>query len=129
MKGCLTTKGASQQLNDCDRANPLTILLETILPAYETDMQEVIEGTIKIAQDRNEEVGVEDGFELYRELVEIRRVHQDALPEYAKLVTNLKKKKSNGDTDAIAELFSSIAFRSRSMLRMSSPTSSGDGFG
>ena len=79
----MTTKVASQQLNDWDRANPLTILLETILPAYETDMQEVIEGTIKIARDRNEEVGVEDGFELYRELVEIRRVHRDALPKYA----------------------------------------------
>jgi hypothetical protein len=36
---------------------------------------------MELAKERGEEVPVQDGFELYKELVEIRRVHSQALPK------------------------------------------------
>ena len=35
---------------------------------------------LQVAHEKDEEVPVEDGFTLYAELVEIRRVHNEALP-------------------------------------------------
>ncbi len=34
-----------------------------------------------VAQEKDDEVPIQDGFDLYKELVEIRRIHGDALPE------------------------------------------------
>ncbi|KAI9884097.1 MAG: hypothetical protein M1823_004127 [Watsoniomyces obsoletus] len=70
--------------------NPLTILLETVLPAYETDMHQVVHDIIAMAQARQKEVAIEDGFELYKELVEIRRVHRDALPSSVPFTFNVE---------------------------------------
>jgi len=61
--------------------NPLTILVETMFPSFENDAGDLIQRILHVAQTRNSEVDLQDGFDLYRELVEIRRIHHAALPE------------------------------------------------
>ena len=62
--------------------SPLTALVETILPLYAQDAKGIVERILILAKQRNEEVDVEDGFILYAELVEIRRIHSEVLPKY-----------------------------------------------
>ncbi|TVY84003.1 Uncharacterized protein LSUE1_G002279 [Lachnellula suecica] len=61
--------------------NPLTLLVETMFPSFENDAGDLIQRILHVAQSNNSEVDLQDGFDLYRELVEIRRIHQSALPE------------------------------------------------
>ena len=61
--------------------NPLTALVETILPLYAEDARDLVKRILELAQEKNEEVPVEDGFQLYGELVEIRRIHSECLPK------------------------------------------------
>lgn len=60
--------------------DPLQILVETMFPTFETDAGEIIGRILQVARDNNTEVDLQDGFDLYKELVEIRRIHRDALP-------------------------------------------------
>ena len=60
--------------------DPLTALVETILPLYAEDARDIVARILHLAQDRGEEVPIEDGFQLYGELVEIRRIHGEVLP-------------------------------------------------
>ncbi|KAI9805802.1 MAG: hypothetical protein M1825_000416 [Sarcosagium campestre] len=59
--------------------NPVMVLVEVVLPAYAEDARDIIERIIDVARRRQVEISVQEGFDLYRELVEIRRVHGDAL--------------------------------------------------
>ncbi|KAN0122429.1 hypothetical protein V8E51_000755 [Hyaloscypha variabilis] len=61
--------------------NPLTTLVETMFPSFESDAGDLIQRILHVAQTKNSEVDLQDGFDLYRELVEIRRIHQSALPD------------------------------------------------
>ena len=61
--------------------NPLTILVETMFPSFENDAGDLIQRILQVAQANNSEVDLQDGFDLYKELVEIRRIHHSALPE------------------------------------------------
>ncbi|KAH8814162.1 hypothetical protein F5882DRAFT_315173 [Hyaloscypha sp. PMI_1271] len=61
--------------------NPLTILVSTMFPSFESDAGDLIQRILHVAQTKNSEVDLQDGFDLYRELVEIRRIHQSALPD------------------------------------------------
>ncbi|KAF2839346.1 C2 domain-containing protein [Patellaria atrata CBS 101060] len=61
--------------------SPLSVLVEEMLPAYAADARDLVARIMDLAQSRGEEVPIQDGFDLYRELVEIRRVHADALPD------------------------------------------------
>ncbi|RDL36747.1 putative C2 protein [Venustampulla echinocandica] len=61
--------------------NPLTILVETMFPSFENDANDLIQRILHVAQTKDSEVDVQDGFDLYKELVEIRRIHHAALPE------------------------------------------------
>ena len=61
--------------------NPLTILVETMFPSFENDARDLIQRILHVAQTKNSEVDLQDGFDLYRELVEIRRIHHGALPD------------------------------------------------
>jgi hypothetical protein len=61
--------------------NPLSILIETMFPSFETDAGDLIQRILHVAYSHNEEVDLQDGFDLYKELVEIRRIHLDALPD------------------------------------------------
>ena len=60
--------------------NPLTALVDTILPLYAEDARDIVRRILELARERDEEIPVEDGFQLYGELVEIRRIHSDCLP-------------------------------------------------
>jgi hypothetical protein len=61
--------------------NPLMILVAEVLPSYATDARELVERIIAINKGKGEEIPQQDGFDLYKELVEIRRVHSDVLPD------------------------------------------------
>ena len=61
--------------------NPLTALVETMLPLYAEDARDIVARILQLSAKKGEDVPVEDGFDLYRELVEIRRIHFEALPE------------------------------------------------
>ncbi len=61
--------------------NPLTILVETMFPSFENDAHDLIQRILHVAHTKNSEVDLQDGFDLYRELVEIRKIHLGALPD------------------------------------------------
>lgn len=61
--------------------NPLTLLVETMFPSFENDAGDLIQRILQVAQTKNSEVDLQDGFDLYRELVEIRKIHLAALPD------------------------------------------------
>lgn len=60
--------------------NPLNILVAEMFPAFAADARDLVARIIEIVQERGEEVAIQDGFDLYKELVEIRNVHAQALP-------------------------------------------------
>lgn len=60
--------------------NPLRILVEEILPSFAADARHIVERIIEVTKSRGEEVPIQDGFDLYKELVSIRQVHAAALP-------------------------------------------------
>ncbi|KAL8808687.1 MAG: hypothetical protein Q9223_004085 [Gallowayella weberi] len=61
--------------------NPLTALVETILPLYAEDARDIVTRILELAQASSEEVPIEDGFQLYGELIDIRRIHGEVLPQ------------------------------------------------
>lgn len=60
--------------------NPMSVLVEEMLPAYAADARDLVARILELANEREEEIPIQDGFDLYSELVEIRRVHAEALP-------------------------------------------------
>lgn len=60
--------------------NPLSVLIAEVLPAYAADARDLVARIMDMAQARGEEIPIQDGFDLYAEMVDIRRVHADALP-------------------------------------------------
>ena len=60
--------------------NPLMILLNVALPAFAEDSKAMVEQIINQAKKNDSEVPIQDGFDLYKDLAEFRRVHADALP-------------------------------------------------
>ena len=60
--------------------SPLTALVETMLPLYAEDARDIVARILQLAQEKGEEIPIEDGFQLYGELVEIRRIHGEVLP-------------------------------------------------
>jgi MUN domain len=61
--------------------NPLAILVETMFPSFENDAADLIRRIMDVAHSKNSEIDLEDGFDLYKELVEIRRIHRDTLTD------------------------------------------------
>ncbi|KAI1810098.1 hypothetical protein GGS20DRAFT_226855 [Poronia punctata] len=60
--------------------NPLTVLAETIFPSFEDDAHDLVKRIVQVARDRGDELPLQDGFDLYKDLVEIRRIHRSSLP-------------------------------------------------
>ncbi|KAL1304535.1 hypothetical protein AAFC00_003517 [Neodothiora populina] len=60
--------------------NPLTTLVQEIFPSFATDARDICEKIMGVAKDRGEEVPIQDGFDLYKELTQMRQVHGQALP-------------------------------------------------
>ncbi|KAG5928103.1 hypothetical protein E4U42_001264 [Claviceps africana] len=63
------------------QVNPLSILVQEVFPSFEKDAGVIIETILAGANESGQEVAIQDGFELYRELVEIRRIHLEYLPQ------------------------------------------------
>ncbi|KAF2737167.1 hypothetical protein EJ04DRAFT_130006 [Polyplosphaeria fusca] len=61
--------------------SPMMCLVEEMFPSYAADARDLVSRILDVAHERGEEVPVQDGFDLYKELVEIRRIHGDALPK------------------------------------------------
>ena len=61
--------------------NPLMILLDVALPAFAEDSKAMVEQIVDQVKKQDLEVPIQDGFDLYKELSEFRRVHADALPK------------------------------------------------
>jgi hypothetical protein len=59
----------------------LNALVETHFPLYEEDARDIVTRVLQLAQEKKEEVPIEDGFQLYGELTEIRRFHGQVLPK------------------------------------------------
>ncbi|RAL63192.1 hypothetical protein DID88_004271 [Monilinia fructigena] len=58
--------------------NPLTILVETMLPSFEDDANDLVQRILHVAHMKDSEVPLQDGFDLYKELVDI----QDLLADF-----------------------------------------------
>ncbi|KAI7470299.1 hypothetical protein KC351_g12754 [Hortaea werneckii] len=54
--------------------NPHRILIEEVMPSFCEDCKELVQRIIAMGIEKGVEVPVEDGFELYRELCDVRRV-------------------------------------------------------
>jgi hypothetical protein len=52
-----------------------------MLPLFAEDARDIIARILQLSANKGEEVPIEDGFALYGELIEIRRVHSEALPK------------------------------------------------
>lgn len=61
--------------------NPLMTLLTIVLPAFAEDSKALVESVISKTKDQELDVPIQDGFDLYRDLAEFRRVHSDAVPQ------------------------------------------------
>lgn len=59
--------------------NPLSILVQEVFPSFEKDAGAIIDTIMRGAEDAGVEILMEDGFELYKELVAIRRIHLESL--------------------------------------------------
>jgi len=60
--------------------SPFAVLVATMFPNFEEDANAMIQRVIQVAKDRGLEVNLQDGFDLYKELVEIRKIHVESLP-------------------------------------------------
>ncbi|PKS06673.1 hypothetical protein jhhlp_007424 [Lomentospora prolificans] len=61
-------------------ASPMKALVETVLPSFQADAKAIIEQIMACAKEQDKEIPIDEGFLLYKELVEIRRIHMDTLP-------------------------------------------------
>jgi hypothetical protein len=61
-------------------ASPMMSLVEEVFPAYASDARDMVARIMDVARSKEEEVPVQDGFDLYKELVEIRSIYAEALP-------------------------------------------------
>lgn len=60
--------------------SPFAVLVQAIFPSFEEDAKALIETIIASSKDAGLEVNVLDGFDLYKELVEVRKIHVQYLP-------------------------------------------------
>ncbi|KAI1953451.1 hypothetical protein LOZ12_004095 [Ophidiomyces ophidiicola] len=60
--------------------NVLTTLINCVLPMFAEDAQDIVRRIIEQATANGGEIEVQDGFDLYKELSDMRRVYGDALP-------------------------------------------------
>ncbi|KAF2093515.1 hypothetical protein NA57DRAFT_48383 [Rhizodiscina lignyota] len=61
--------------------SPLMTLVGEVLPAYAGDAKHLVIQITELTAAKDDVVPIQDGFDLYREMVEIRQVHANALPD------------------------------------------------
>ncbi|KAL1884245.1 hypothetical protein VTK73DRAFT_3229 [Phialemonium thermophilum] len=60
--------------------DPFKVLVETMFPIFEEDANAFILQVLQVAKEKGIEIHLQDGFDLYKELVEIRKIHLASLP-------------------------------------------------
>lgn len=60
--------------------DPLATLVAEVLPAFAEDARNLVTQVIQIAASKDEQISIQDGFDLYRELSDAKAVHAAALP-------------------------------------------------
>lgn len=61
--------------------SPLSILVHEVFPSFEEDANAIVQSIMQNAHAQDAAIDIEDGFDLYRELVAIRNIHLESLPE------------------------------------------------
>lgn len=62
--------------------DPFIILVETMLPAFVADARDQVTAILERSESSGNKVPIQDGFDLYKEMLEIRQVHHEVLPRY-----------------------------------------------
>ncbi|KMU87796.1 C2 domain-containing protein [Coccidioides immitis H538.4] len=60
--------------------NPLTALVNCVLPMFAEDAHDMVRRIIQQAKNNDVEIEVQEGFDLYKELSDMRRVYAEVLP-------------------------------------------------
>ena len=60
---------------------PFKILVQVVLPRFAADARDHIAFILEQPRKPEDEIPVQDGFDMYKEMVEMRRVHADVLPD------------------------------------------------
>ncbi|EFW13993.1 hypothetical protein D8B26_004098 [Coccidioides posadasii str. Silveira] len=60
--------------------NPLTALVNCVLPIFAEDAHDMVRRIIQQAENNDVEIEVQEGFDLYKELSDMRRVYAEVLP-------------------------------------------------
>lgn len=63
------------------RVNPYTTLLANVLPIFAEDAHEMVVRIMEHTKAKGEEMDMQDGFDLYKQLAATRRVFAETLPE------------------------------------------------
>jgi len=63
--------------------DPITIFVQFVFPQFIIEAEQVVQEIMQMYQDEGEEMSIEDGFELYKELSEIRRIYKSVFPKGA----------------------------------------------
>ncbi|PTB46847.1 uncharacterized protein TrAFT101_003715 [Trichoderma asperellum] len=61
--------------------DPLSILVYEVFPKFEQDASAIVQIIMQGASESGQEIEIQDGFELYKELKEIRDIHEEFLPK------------------------------------------------
>ncbi|KAF4123579.1 Ca2+-dependent lipid-binding protein, contains C2 domain [Geosmithia morbida] len=79
-KLCDRIRKRFQKMPEIMGVDPLEILVEEVFPSFEEDANAILQAIMLRVQDEGGEIDIQDGFDLYQELVEIRRIHERSLP-------------------------------------------------
>lgn len=80
IKVCDRIKNRYKKNPEIMGVNPLTILVAEVFPRFEEDANAILLSILDTAAENGVEIDIQDGFDLYKELVAIRRIHSESLP-------------------------------------------------
>ncbi|KAF3907511.1 hypothetical protein AA313_de0201247 [Arthrobotrys entomopaga] len=55
------------------------ITIESIFPAFAEDAENIIKGIFRVSQDKGEELDIQDAFDMYQSLIEVRDIHDQVI--------------------------------------------------
>lgn len=90
-KLCDRIRKRYSNMPDIMGVDPLEILVQEVFPNFEEDAQAIIQAILHGVQEQGLEMDMQDGFDLYRELVQLRRIHQDSLPPEQPFAFDIEK--------------------------------------
>ena len=88
--GLVSLQSCARALADLNSVNPTEVFVVEVLPKFGEDARTLVIRTIEIQQDRGQEIHTDDGIDLYKELVNFRKFHEQMLREYVTLLGQRK---------------------------------------